>query len=446
MANTYLSKTFSSAGNQTTWTFSVWVKRCILGGEQPIFSRYQSSDYQTFFGFAATGQLVFKQVNAGSTTGNLTTNRLFRDTAAWYHLVAVWDTTNGTAGDRMKLYVNGVEETSFATDTNPSSSLASTWNTAHPMEVGRSQSNYFNGYMSNIAFVDGTALTPTSFGETDTATGIWKFKSISGVTWGTNGFHLKGESSGNLGTDSSSNTSNWTLNGDGKQAIDTPSNNYCTLNPLWFAHYEFTFSNGNGTSTTGGAHRPLMPTIALSKGKWYIEGQALAGSATKWWWGLAEQNELDYYQWVGSGVNIDLGSKGTWNNQAVYNNNLNVNNSTAISSMFASGAVAAGDYVGIAVDLDNQKVWYSKGGIWNNGSGTESTTLNASYPDSTSLTAGDHYYIAFGGESCGWHMNYGNGYFGLVAAGTNQDGNSEGKFKYPVPSGFLALNTNNMES
>jgi hypothetical protein len=141
--------------------------------------------------------------SSASRTGTLLTNAKYRDTSAWYHIVAVWDTTNATAGDRMRLYVNGVEETSFATDTQPSlNQNSSLGNGTYTQQVGLYGSNssyYFNGSMSHFHFIDGTAYDASAFGETDATTGIWKPKTSPSVTYGTNGFFLKFENSGSMG-------------------------------------------------------------------------------------------------------------------------------------------------------------------------------------------------------------------------------------------------------
>ena len=168
---------------------------------------------------------------------------------AWYHIVFALDTTQSTANDRFKLYVNGVQETSFANQTNLSQDADIPVNASgNQIACGHyrsGSSNHFDGYMSHFAFVDGQALAPTVFGETDSTSGIWKFKSPSGVTWGTNGVHLKFENSGALGTDSSGQSNTFTVNGNLKQALDTPSNVHATFNPLYKPNLTVTFSNAN---------------------------------------------------------------------------------------------------------------------------------------------------------------------------------------------------------
>tara|TARA_R110002074_G_scaffold392418_1_gene577920 strand:- start:360 stop:908 length:549 start_codon:yes stop_codon:yes gene_type:complete len=177
-----------------------------------------------------------------------------------------------------------------------------------------------------------------------------------------------------------------------------------------------------------------------------MEAKAVSGSSTKWWFGIADQEYSDTFQNLSSGnylYGADPQPSGVNERmQSVYNNNFYVNGTTTVTGFFSSGAISAGDIAMLAVDLDNQKIWYGKNGVWNNGSGTESTTLDFSNPDSTSITSGRNYYINTGGENCGWSVNYGNGYFGTTAvssAGTNASG--IGIFEYDVPTGFTSLST-----
>ena len=188
MASTYLTRTFQSGGNTAKWTFSAWIKKCaITNNDDTIFSRYQSADYYTTVAFGSD-RLFFTQRHAGTNVGYLETDQHFRDVNGWYHFVFVWDSGNVTANNRMRIYVNGSEITSFSTRTNPSQDLGSTWNTAHPMEIGRHNSgNYFNGYMSHVHFCDGYAYSPTDFGETD-SNGVWSIKTSPSVSYGTTGF------------------------------------------------------------------------------------------------------------------------------------------------------------------------------------------------------------------------------------------------------------------
>ena len=186
MANSRLTRTISSAGSLTTWTFSTWIKRSMLGDSDTIMAQGSSGDNFMEIHFDGNDCLDWRQYVSGAYQGRLQTNRRLQDMSAWYHIVCQWDTTNGTAGDRMKMWINGVQETSFQATTNPTSSRASVWNsTTGTMNIGSAwnAAYYFNGYQSHTAFVNGAIVAPTVFGSTDSTSGIWKFKSPSGVTW-----------------------------------------------------------------------------------------------------------------------------------------------------------------------------------------------------------------------------------------------------------------------
>jgi len=237
MANSSLNRTPSSGGNRKTFTISFWMKRSKIGSNQKVFTAGVSATEGgiQFSGGTGNDGLQIYEYSSSAYQFQIDTNRLFRDTNAWYHIVVAFDTTQSTASNRVKLYVNGVQETSFSTANYPSQNYDTLFNNSGTVTtVGflSGHSAYFDGYMSHAALVDGAALTPTSFGQTDSTSGIWKFKSPSGVTWGNNGFHLKFENSAALGTDSSGNTNTFTVNGNLRQALDTPSNVYATMNPL----------------------------------------------------------------------------------------------------------------------------------------------------------------------------------------------------------------------
>ena len=446
MANTYLTRTFVSGGSGTTWTFSAWVKRSTLGGEQPIFSRYQSSSYQTFFGFAGSNQLVFKQVNAGSTTGNLTTNRLFRDTTAWYHIVVVWDTTNSTAGNRMRLYINGVEETSFATDTNPSSGLASTWGNANPMEIARSQSAYFNGLMSHINFCDGTALAPTVFGETDATTGEWKIKTSPSFTLGTTGFTILKD--GNTITDQSTNSNNWTLGGGTlTKTEDCPSDVFATMNPL-----ESRSASGNTYPT--GFHNGNTVTNFNDAGDGWTKGTiaTLAPSAGKYYWELkvvliGGDVRLGVVQGNYSGTTY--GGNSTWNAYSYTEDGQKGQNGGGSASY--GNSFTTGDYISFALDCGTGTIWCAKNGTWQNSATTSEisagTTTNSMYTGINMDNGLAPHNVMYDGTPVNISLayNFGNGSFVTTQlTGTTYSptvGNTGAVFKYAVPTGYTALST-----
>ena len=272
MANTLLSRTPSVGGDRDKWTFSTWIKRSKSNTNESILGAFSDGSNHTQI-FWRGDNLEFTQKDSSSVTALLQTKRLFRDPAAWYHLVFVWDSANASAGDRMRIYVNGSEETEFNSDTNPSSGLDSFINsTSYANEIGGLDSaEYFSGIMAHTHFCDGQAYAASDFGETDSTSGIWVAKTSPSVTYGTNGFFLK-YASGASGTDSSGNGNNMTVSGTITQTKDTPDNNFCTINALDNYYPDYTFSNGNNKITThAGNENYTTSTVWLGAGRWYWE-------------------------------------------------------------------------------------------------------------------------------------------------------------------------------
>ena len=290
---TYLNRTPSSAGNEKTWTVSLWVKRASITSTSSQFLFASDTGYSQyvwcrFCGTEVTGKADMLQVfmvEPNARESNVRTNRLFRDPSSWYHIVIRCDTTQSTAADRLRIYVNGVEETSFDTASYLNQNDDNmNWNSNVPQIIGAQLSGgtserFQNGYITNFVNIDGQSLAPTSFGETDSTTGEWKPKAdLSGLTFGTNGFWLKYESAGNLGIDSSGNSNTYTVNNAGTNAktVDTASNNFVTWNPLVNRSFQYpmTLSEGNlkviaDSNTSYGS--TMAATVSLGKGKWFWE-------------------------------------------------------------------------------------------------------------------------------------------------------------------------------
>jgi hypothetical protein len=207
--SSYLSRTPSSAGNRKTWTWSGWVKRSSLSAHNPvIFSADTGNAPWTAFQFTQSDGTIQITTFAGTSSG-LYNNASFRDLSAWYHIVVAMDTTQATAANRVKLYVNGVEQT-FSNTNYPAQNSDTKVNGTLNHYIGFTNNQYFNGYMAEINFIDGTALNSTSFGETKN--GVWIPKDPSGLTYGTNGFRLTFSNASDLGEDSSGNDNDWTVN------------------------------------------------------------------------------------------------------------------------------------------------------------------------------------------------------------------------------------------
>jgi len=458
MASTYLTRTPSSAGNRQKWTLSAWIKFSNFAGSagSVLFSAYADANDNFKISFGDTYQLSMRFYNGSEY--QLTLNRLFRDPSAWYHLVFAVDTTLTSGGDRFKIYLNGVRETSFANANDPTKDVNMTINNTTPMQIGRysTGSNYFDGYMNNVVLVDGTALTPSSFGETDTASGIWKYKSPSGLTFGTNGFHLKMDNSANLGLDSSGKTNNFTLSGNGRQAKDTPTNvRATTATPTW---YDGTIANGGNTiSTNQTSYRYQPSSLGVSTGKWYWEvklstasNYALAGITD-----AASPISVATTVILGSGAydySIYYGNGTTGGGNGHLYNNAGVNPGNTPGQFMAG--FSQGDIITFALDLSSstKKLYIGANGNWANGSNaTDQTFSNSTGKTITapSSTNTGIYFPAvgdYGGATSVFDLNFGNGYFGTTAitsAGSNGNGSL---FEYDVPSGYYALNTKNINT
>ena len=437
MATTYFYRT-PTAGNRRTWTFSAWVKRGTLGARQGIYNVNGGSNPYNMFEFIATDALKLEDYDGGTDT-ELITTRLFRDVGAWYHIVVAYDTTQATPADRIKLYVNGVQETDFSTETYCAQDFDTEMNTTVQVDFGKEQSNYFDGVMAHAHLTDGTAYAPTAFGEFDTTSGIWVAKTGPSVTYGTNGFFLK-FASGALGTDSSGEGNNMTVSGTMTNTKDTPDNNFATINPLDNYLQAATFSNGNNTIVTGSdKYPPSTSTIGMTSGKWYWETKAVArGGSSEYLVGISSTQYTLVAQELG---NMD----NDWGYYSSNGNYRNENSNTAYGDTYDTG-----DIIGCAVDLTNLKLYFSKNGVWQNsgvptsgatGTGAISITAVASTPLEAYFAA-----ISYWGASTGtFNTNFGNGYFGTTAISSgNADDAGEGDFEYDVPAGYYALCTNNL--
>jgi hypothetical protein len=431
----YLNRTQSS-GNRKTFTISCWLKRSNLGGGKIITGINDGvAPYARIF-FDTNDVLKIEDDN-GSTVTNIVTNRLFRDVSAWYHLVIAYDTTQATASDRVKMYVNGVQETSFSSSTYPSQNFDTEYNKASvAINIGKFSSSYLDGYLSEVILVDGQQLDPTSFGQFN-ANGIWTPIPIGISSFGTNGFRLKFENSASLGLDSSPNGNNFTVNNltSIDQSTDIPTNNFATLNPLNQGRDAGTgiFTEGNlefESTQTGGNYPRGISSIGIDSGKWYMEMKV-----------LNSQN-----------VNIGI-SNGDSYNELYADFTDDIGYDSATGNVYIEGAGSAygntfttNDIIGIAMDLDNHKLYFSKNGTFQNGgvptSGATGTgAISINNPSQTGFyffTVGDSSSAGTPNVAC----NFGSPPFTI--ASSNSDADGYGNFEYTVPSGYYALNTKNL--
>jgi hypothetical protein len=435
-ASAYLNRTPASAGSLTTWTWSAWVKRGTLGSAGFVFGAGTVSSNDTGLYFETDNTLIYQK--RGSI--NLQTSQVFRDTSAWYHVVVVLDSTQGTSSNRLKMYVNGVQVTSFATATYPTSSETTQWNNSTASYIGRRGDGvYFDGYLTELNFIDGQALTPSSFGQTNTVTGVWQPIKYTG-TYGTNGFYLNFSDNSNntattIGKDYSGNGNNWTPNNISVTAgvtydsmLDVPTltsataANFAVYNPLKLGSGgTWTVTNGNlsASNTGSGSFSIIASSIGMSSNKWYFEFTATN---------------------AGAGANLDIGVLQDWNTALTtvpttssigqfatgyaYTSNGVVSNNNTNGSTYST--YTTNDVIQVALDLDNNKVYFGKNGTWQN-SGNPAAGTGSIY----TVTAGT-YFAAIGRTSVSSQTASATANFG------------QQPFTYTPPTGFVALNTQNL--
>jgi hypothetical protein len=434
----YLNLSLGTPSNRKIFTCSAWVKRASTG-TYPIFWFGADSD-NWFMVKYESDSLRIESKSSGSTIIDVRTNALYRDFSAWYHVLVAVDTSQGTASNRIKIYVNGVQETSLQTSTYPNQNTD--LNVITTAEIGNQHTTqYFDGYMAEVVFVDGTAQANTDLGEFDEDSGIWKPIDVSGLTFGTNGFYLDFEDSAALGDDVSGNGNDFTVNNLTAidQTTDTPTNNFATFNSAQPALANTSFSEGNLVATTNSSASTQVPfatTIPVSTGKWYAEFKMIAKSTSSgsipYIGVLGAANfvsKLDNAYFVG-GANLDgvgYGASGV-----VYSNSSELDSSEA--------SFDDGDIISVAADITNRKIYFAKNGTYIN-SGNPAAAANGY----TIPTTSESFYIfsaSLFGASGSWGANFGSPPYAISSG--NTDGNGYGNFEYEVPSGYLSLCTANL--
>ena len=444
MASTYLTRTQSSDTTNYNFTFSFWVKRSKLGSSQAILATQTGND-EFRVEFDSSDRLFWYKYNGSSFQWNLYTIRKFRDTNAYYNICLQYDSTQGTASNRLKMYVNGVQETDFQSgyENYPSqneNSFAFQGGTAY-IGCDENTNGDFDGILSHINMVHGSTPVYTSFGSTDSTTGEWKINTSPNVTYGTQGYFILKD--GNSVTDQSPNTNNWSVgSGTLTKTEDCPSNVFATFNPLIKTPSGLSFSHGNTTlTTTNSQWEGCATTLAPSSGKWYWEAKYNTGSGIRL--DIArlpadlrffDNSNQSYLTYAPYGYGYQLNNSGYdyyGNNNSMTTWTTNRGNSTKI-------------YM-VAVDLDNGKWWIGADGSWFNKSGTANPVTGADpLHDFSANLNGEPWLFGMSVEGSGGshNANFGNGYFGTTAvssAGTNASG--IGIFEYDVPTGYTALST-----
>ena len=466
----HLTRTPSSAGNQKKWTFSCWIKRSGLGG-----SGFGAGEQRIFGGDANASHIFFQSgevlawdlspEGSGSNSASLVTNRMFRDHINWFHLVCALDTDESTADNRMRMYINGVEETSFDTRNNPSSGLSNNAiNAASLHTIGRrtsaqgSDGMRFDGYMAEINFIDGQQYDASYFGYTEPQTGIWRPKRYEGA-YGQNGFHLDFSdttSTTTVGHDKSGNGNHFALvNLDTYDALtDTPTNNFatCVMMGTGFSSGA-NYSQGNLRLVTGSSSsarnldRQAISSYIFNKGKWYAETRYIGGNL-----------------FVGFGPWQLMVNPESNNNKYVYvyhsNGNKYIRTGGSESNATYGSSFTTGDIMGVFIDMDASTpiAYFSKNGQWANGSGA----WNQANPSAGVELGGNFFYedvdrnfVGYGGflisstdggTSTTAQANFGQDstFSGGTTAGGFKDSTGIGDFKYAVPSGALALCSKNL--
>ena len=443
MATTRLTRT-QTAGTRTKATLSTWVKRGDLS-EDTLYTQFADGTNFTRFRFTSD------TINANDRTSGVenwyfTTNAVYRDPAAWYHVVISIDTTQSTDTDRLRCWVNGVLQT-FTSQSYPTEDANMNMNqTGQTSQIGANEltADYFDGVMAHTHWTDGYSYAASDFGETDSTSGIWVPKTGPSVTYGTNGFFLKYQDTAAFGDDSSGETNDFTVTGTMTQTKDTPDNNFCTINPLDDYYQESTYSNGNTkvvTESGSAVYAFNTATMGVSTGKWYWEVKytnSTAGGA--FMYGVAAE--------MATSASTELGQ--TANQIGLLNNDTTRTNNTATA--FGDGDYTTGDIMMCALDMTNSRIFFGKNGVWmtpSAGSGGDPTdgTGNVALPTAVASTPMGVYVPAFGpyvNASQTYEVNFGNGYFGTTLDGTNADDAGIGLFKYDVPAGYYALCTTNL--
>ena len=451
MATTSVQRTPGVTGNRKTWTFSAWFKRGNISVDNDIFGYDGDGSNFIYLRLSSGDTLSFRERLAGSNKCDFTSNQLLRDPAAWYHIVVAVDTNQGTAEDRIKFYLNGTQITSWATDEYYAEDYESQMNeSGKEIRIG-DVTYYFNGCMSHVVFVDGLQLAASYFGETDATSGMWAWKTPVVSSYGTNGFYLTMQDSSNMDEDTSGNALTFTTTGNLNLTKDNPANNFCTWNPLDNYWQGCTFSNGANTfvlPTSASQSTYLTGTQGMIGGKYYMEIEHTS-------WTNPDGNNYGYIGIATHSTTSTTLQPGTdADSWCLYEyDGGKRNNGTATTY---AAAPVAGDIIGMAVDLVNNKLYFSNNGAWADGSGSwDSSTFDAavgaitiSAPSAT--TGGTYIPCASYNDNVytsTYKLNAGGGYLGTTTVGTSNQGAGDiGYFKYPVPTGYYALCTKNIKS
>ncbi len=429
----YLTKTPSSTGNRRTWTFSCWFKLSSVGTDNfSLFTTKYVNGENTDI-VVSSNKIQVYSVGTSGYDFQYATSRLFRDVSAWYHIVVAVDTTQGTDSNRVKIYINGSQVTSFSTTNHPNQNFDTFQNlSGEPTYIGASDVNvlspaitrFFDGYLSEIYMIDGTQYAASDFGETDD-NGVWIPKDAKDdLTFGTNGFYLQfqqkgtGTNSSGMGADTSGNDNHFAVNNLAAIDVttDTPTNNFATMNSIDKTS-GITTSEGNTKNVANSSHSAIRGTFGVKNGKWYWENKILSigsGPAV----GVMTANAILTDQ-------LNATDQSRW----YRNSGAKFNNSSETGSYGAS--YTTNDIIGIALNLDDGEITFYKNG----------SSQGVAFTDLLTSTT-EHWLPAVKLYNEGIDVNFGNPPFSISSG--NADANGYGNFEYAVPSGYYALCTKNL--
>ena len=455
----YMSKT-QSGGNRRTYTISFWFKKGLLSNDENFFHSYSAARDQLNVKSRGNDDIyIVGYSDSDSTTFDLTSaGGLFRDPAAWYHLVVAVDTTQGTAANRMKVYINGVQFTNWSgTPSYPAENeQTDVNNSGSTFTVGRSEEStgtaYYDGYIAEFCLIDGSALAPTSFGEFDEdSPTIWKPIDVSGLTFGTNGFYLDFEDSGNLGNDANGGTDFTETNlAAADQATDTPTNNFATWNPLWRWRMDndTVYSEGNvkASWSTGSDRGFAFATMGVSKGKWYWEVKL--PTVGRCFSGVGDAEKVAGFN---NGPWDESGSSGESYSLTIQHRNGDIQTEGSTETAYSADN-SDDDICMWALDMDNNRLWMGINGTWaDSGDPTSGATgtgdITTQIGTQVHLTQSEVMTPCCADPSTAGgsvlEANFGGCPSFAISSG-NADANGYGNFEYAPPSGFYALCTKNL--
>ena len=437
---------FTNYSSVRKFTVSAWLKRTELGVQSLIWFNVNTATAVQLQFLADDYLYLTLQDNVGNGVESYAkTSALFRDTSAWYHVVLAVDTTDGTAANRTKIYVNGVNQTlvqgNASYDTFPAQNYDVPLQTKHYLLGYDGGDNGFRGYATEFYFLDGITASPTDFGETDADSGIWKPKAYTGG-FGNEGYYLDFEDASALGKDvSSNNQGNFTHYGGSAadQATDTPTNNFCTINPLVNQGFSlWSLTEGGTRGANVGANCAMVGNMAVSSGKWYWEGVTTSFSGTNYWqWGVMP---IDAKQGNSADSMGDAGTAWYSGDNAFYTSTSASGQSVSYNIGFTG--YTAGDIWSISLNCDVSPYEMTIR-INNSVPGTTANNTDRSVGTYTSARPVFPYIrLADNASDNTWH-NFGNPFISNLSGG-NSDANGYGDFKYAPPSGYYALCSKNL--